>query len=543
MKRSAWFMKMIPFTLVPLLVGFGTAPLRSVSAETEFPHENAWARVTPSVVWCNDPESTVTFEVHIVGRSDVARVWLTDLGTAEEEQRAELFDDGTHGDVTAGDDVFTLKDVVVPCSPAFLERLGGYNTMHTMLRVELDDGTQAGHNYGATAFGMVHSDYRDMFEVQDLGNGLSATAYAFFIEDSGHEVFDGYPVATMRCGVDNFQAYQKFYSVMPDSFDFAMVTPGMMMLRNDYAENVPYNVLVTNSVENIGMNMVDNSARFGSGGGLKSTIYHSFGSIDIFDHEVGHTWGMAIGQSLGLIQEDWDVDQGHWNDLSDIQGQMGAYFFDDDSPAIGHFAYNGDETWRLIANTDVEPYSPLELYVMGLIPPEQVPPIHILSSPDTGDLARITATYRTVTIEQIMAAEGGPRYPTHAETPRDYTLAFIVVQDVPFNEAAYAYFSLLSHDLMTEEAPEGCCHAPFYWATGGRARLSTFLPVGLADPFAEPVVTEEPVVSEVPTSVAVVPGEELTPSEEETPASPLCGSSLLTGLLVLPVLWGIVKRR
>jgi hypothetical protein len=300
-------------------------------------------------------------------------------------------------------------------------------------------------------------------------------------------------------------------------------------------------VLVSNAVENIGMDIMDNTAEFGSAGRLKSAIYHSFGDVQIFDHEVAHTWGAAIGQSLGLINEDWDVNQGHWDEMADMQGQLGAYYFDPGG-AIGHFAFNGDDTWRLVANTDVEPYSPLELYVMGLIPPEEVPPIHILNSSNTTDLSRITAAYQTVTIDQIIQAEGGARFPTYAESPKDFSLAFIVTQDIPFNDAAYAYFSLLARSLETMDPPDGCCLAPFYWATGGRATLTSRLPLDLPDPFAQP---DLPAPSETPVTLTETEEsvEPISPTEEAAPASPFCASAALTGLLVVPVLWVVLRRR
>ena len=461
MKHSHWIWKTATFGLALTLIVLGTMPAQSAPIMEEFPQENAWGRATPSIVWCDDQTSTTTLEVHIVGRNDVARVWLTGLVWSDDEGRGELFDDGTHGDPTAGDNVFTMADVVLPCNPDFVAGQGGINRKWTFLRVELDNGTQAGNDYGFVS-GVVHQDYKGFFEVQDFGGGLSATAYAFFIQDGNYEVMDGYPVASVTCGKSNFMVYRKLYSVLPDDFDFALVMAGMQIFRPaDLAENVPYDVLVSNAVENIGMDIMDNTAEFGSAGRLKSAIYHSFGDVQIFDHEVAHTWGAAIGQSLGLINEDWDFNQGHWDEMADMQGQLGAYYFDPGG-AIGHFAFNGDDTWRLVANTDVEPYSPLELYVMGLIPPEEVPPIHILNSSNTTDLSRITAAYQTVTIDQIIQAEGGARFPTYAESPKDFSLAFIVTQDIPFNDAAYAYFSLLARSLETMDPPDGCCLAPFY---------------------------------------------------------------------------------
>jgi hypothetical protein len=240
---------------------------------------------------------------------------------------------------------------------------------------------------------------------------------------------------------------------------------------SDLAENVPYAINVSNTIQNIGMEIFDDTAKFGSAGRLRTAIYHSFGGIDIMDHELGHSWAAYVGGSLGLLH-----DPAHWSTMADVQGQMGAYYFGPGGE-IGHFAHNGDYTWRLIPNTEVEPYSPLELYLMGLIPPEEVPDVHTLHDPDLSDPNVIIAgSHTTVTMDEIIAEEGGPRLPSAAESQKDFNMAFIVTQDAPYNDAAYAFFTLLSQMLMSKDPPlEYSSHAPFYWATGGRGTLDTRL--------------------------------------------------------------------
>ena len=485
------------FVVLVLLVIGGLSATDKAAAADEFPQNNAWYQATPSVVWCGDEDSTTTFEVHIVERSDVARVWMTELGTDEDEGRAELFDDGTHGDIAAGDGIFTLGDVVLPCEvDRFFDF--GWDRWLGFLRVELRDGTQIGNNYGLFV-GLVDPAYKNQFEVTELAPGITATAYGVFLEDTDHEVIDDYPVSSVYCGTTNFVAYQKLYSVFGDDFDFASVMPGMVVFRpENLAENVPYNVLVANEVQHIGIDLFDNSAVFGSAGRLKSATFQSFATIAIFDHEIAHTWGAAIGQSLELLSPiyTWDVDQGHWNENADMEGQLGAYF--NDEGAVGHFSHLGGETWQLISNHTTEKYSPLELYVMGLVPPEQVPPIQILESPDVTDTLNISAeSYRTVTIEEIMAAEGGARIPSSDESQKDFTMAFIVTQDRPFDDAARAFFSLMSYQLASKDGPTEARPnlSPFYWATGERATIETMLPLDLTTPLM-PGQTEE--VAEVP---------------------------------------------
>ena len=490
--------------------------------ESELPSKDFWFQATPSVVWAGDPASVTTLQVHIVERDDIERVWMTGLGSEELYGRRELFDDGTHGDKRSGDFVFTLSGVSLDFQ---LPNEDGYGLWWGYVRAETKDGVMLGDEYGSLV-GLVDPAYRDVFPVQDLGNGLFATHYAFFIEDMNHEVIDSYPVSNVYCGTSNFAAYQKLYSVFPDVFDFASLMPGMQIFRpSDLHENVPYNNGVSNQVAHIGRTILDNTAHFGSSGRLKSVTYSSFGSIAIMDHELAHTWGMAIGKDLGLIKEaDMNAELGHWNKMTDIGGQMSAVYLGDG--LASHFAYNGDGTWRLIPNTANQPYAPLELYLMGLIPSSEIPDIHILHAPDLTDPARITAqSYETVTAQQIVESAGGERVPSAGESQKEFNLAFIVTQDLPYNDAAYAYFSLLSKELMSREPPkEGSYLAPFYWATGGRATLNTYLGDYGVLSLPEEEATPEPAPTEIPAAetttqvVAVSPAD--GPAAQQTQIAP-----------------------
>ncbi len=325
----------------------------------EFPQENAWFEATPPVIWCGDASSDITLEVHIVGRDDVRRLWLTNLMFPDDPEAArELFDDGTNGDETGGDNVFSLTTSAqnIPCDLGRLSEYGGFSKWNGFIRVQLLDGAIKS-NYYPFAVGVAHPDYRDAFEVEDLGAGLSATRYAFFIEDTGYEIVNDYPVAELRCGQSNFVAFQRFYSVMPDDFDFALVTPGMQLFRTgDLAENTPYEVNVSNNVQHIGMNIFDNTALFGSGGRLRSVIYHSFGDLAIMDHELGHAWAATIGSSLDLLDSEYTDSNltGHWDEMADVEGQMGSYYFTA-TGEVGHFSYqasDGLDFWKLTPNTE-----------------------------------------------------------------------------------------------------------------------------------------------------------------------------------------------
>jgi hypothetical protein len=227
-----------------------------------------------------------------------------------------------------------------------------------------------------------------------------------------------------------------------------------------------------------------------------------------------------------------------------MEGQMGSFYFDENGN-VGHFSYLGDETWTLIPNIVAEPYSPLELYVMGLIPPEEVPPIHILSAPDTTDPEAIKAgSYDTVTIEEIMAVEGGERNPPWTESQKDFTMAFIVSQDRPYDDAAYAFFSLMSYQLTSLDPPsEYKSHlAPFHWATGGRATLETALPLDLAIPVMPGQPVEEVAAEDVEEESVAASSESTDDEAAQDGGLPTCNLMPVGIMLIVPAWLGIRKK-
>jgi hypothetical protein len=521
-------------------------PTTSVfSQDEELPQDKAWFQATPSIVWCDPATNKMEpfkIEVHIVGLSGVTSTVISD--------QFELYDDATHGDATAGDNVWTLNDVSATC---WFEP-DGISRYSLQLNVTLNNTRNLTNTYYFT-MGVVSSYYKNTFSVEELGNGLSATKYAFFILDSNHEVMDHYPVANVYCGTSNFAAYQKLYSVLPDVFDMAIVTPGMQIFHpGDFSENVPYEINVKNDVKHIGLPTIDRTAQFGSSGTLKSVIYHSFGDVSIMDHEMGHTWAAYLGSAWGLLGYD---DASHWNEKTDIAGQMSRYYFTEDYQTIGHFMDNGDGTWKIIPNSTPEKYSQLELYAMGLIPPEQVPPMHVLSNIDASDPERVTATVvRTVTIDQIMESEGGPRIPAFPDTQKEFKIAFIVTSDVPYNDAAYAYFSILAYRLMSTQPPlEHSSYAPFYWATNGLGSLDVTLPVNVSDPERMPdkptatplstaTKTKAPTPTTWPTSTATIMRLVETPTLENSGKGRIGICGLLPATIVIaPGIWLALKKR
>ena len=426
-------------------------------------------RFTPAVIFADGVDST-TLEVFTAG-ADIASVEVNWNNTYR-----RMYDDGTHGDGVARDGVYTLNGLARAFPPGHRLNFEGKHTIWGC-RVKIVKTGGSEETASDPTVGFVLPDAR--FPTIDLGGGLSATRSAFFIVDSGGQIFPNMPLVPLYCGKPFPAAFQKLYSVFPDAFDFGIVMPNHKLFDPEtYRENVPYYVAVKNDVQHIGMAIFNETAGFFSRGRLRGMIYHSWGYGAILDHEIGHAWGVLAGYGLGMVYETpRPTRAGHWAGWVDVDGQM-SWPAEAGGSLLGTLASNGDGTWRV--HPDIEgtrPYTPLELYVMGLIPPSQVPPVHLLVNPNYSNPQRITAQrVVTITIDQIMAAEGGPRVPAYPAAQKDFTAAFIVVSDRAFTAAERA-FHTLDAEFFASDRPGTWYMTPFKAGTGGRGSLSVRLPV------------------------------------------------------------------
>ena len=422
-----------------------------------------YMRINPSVVYSDNVVFTV--EVYTSGKG-IKKVWVY-----RGKKSFELKDDGVAPDKAAGDEVYTG---VVDLTEEFFyftylwDSVSANNVLG--VRIELANGEVK--EYDGAMFAVVKAGVR--FPVVKLGDRLYATQYAFFIVDKKGEIFPDFPLDDMYCGKTYPEAYKKLYTVFPDVFDFITLMPaGTLYRKSDYKENVPYFVMIKNDVKNIGLPIFNDAAKYGSAGRLRGVIYHSFGYGAILDHEVGHAWGINLGKSLGLV-----TNKHHWIANSDIDGQMGEFYLYEEN--YYKFIDNGDGTFKAVRNVDMKDvhYSPLTLYVMGLLPPEEVPPVHIFEGEiDFSDLNRVKPeSVREVTIWDIIEAEGGERDPPYETSQKNFTMAFIIVKPEEFTLAEYAFFSLVSKFFGSCEESEHYL-TPFCTATEGRGFMNTTLPV------------------------------------------------------------------
>jgi MYXO-CTERM domain-containing protein len=160
----------------------------------------------------------------------------------------------------------------------------------------------------------------------------------------------------------------------------------------------------------------------------------------VFGQELGHAWGSFVYYSQA---------GGPWatNLLGRSNAHWSFYLDSGGSPMQGHeWLDNGNGTFTAI-KTDLYVYSDLDLYLMGLLPPEDVAPWFVLEDPyDCFDAAAgddvcappqaflfeaptytVGATRRDVTIGDVIAVEG-PRMPAWPEAPNEFDVSFLLVK-------------------------------------------------------------------------------------------------------------------
>jgi large repetitive protein len=193
-----------------------------------------------------------------------------------------------------------------------------------------------------------------------------------------------------------------------------------------------------------------------------------------FGQEIMHRWGAHVTVARDDLANDALLgrDGTHW-----------SYFLDTpNSPMEGNrWIDNGDGTWT-IDPSDYD-YGALDLYLMGFLGEADVPPMTLLSvseqdaaaagvsaetSPaiQTGEVVTLPATPVTVTLDDIVAAEG-PRDPGADTSPRSFRMAFVVL--------ALSGDTLDDDTLAAVDALREELEADWEDDVGGRADLVTTL--------------------------------------------------------------------
>ena len=283
---------------------------------------------------------------------------------------------------------------------------------------------------------------------------------------------------------------REFLSVHPDEYDI-LVT--FTTFDFDSGGAVGFASVVKNDVEGIGLPLFDQSSDFGSTGKFQTYIDMKRlegWSTDPLDpefertletlmHEVQHRWGSYVHHQLpGGGESDLLLGRGaaHWSYLLDSDASLHYG---------SQWAINGDGSFTAV--TVKKRLSPLDLYLAGFLPAEEVPPFVLIEndSVDAEQLPQLGATVsgvpRMVTVEDIIAVEG-PRSPAVEDAPRDLRMGFALIKR-PGDVVDDSMFVAL--DRLRREAA-----TRFSVLTGGRALLHVEPPGSAPGTPGDPEVVE-----------------------------------------------------
>lgn len=456
----------------------------------------------------NDGSESALFTVEITG-GDFNTVWVSASGVLDADTNApesvalfesleddliQIFDDGTNGDVTAGDSTYSRGGVTASGmlahdggshqrvdSAVFFFRVEGNNVQ--MESITTDSG-----------LGVVDALLRGTIGTQELEPGLSATSHALFLVDDG-TIYPNYPNVDADGAVQICNACGVLTRQFGDLFDF------IVLYNIEVLKEVPncgcqaFFVGTRNDVEGIGNELRDINGGpgvFSSGGAfntysdakLRGIVWMNRIDGSALSHELMHRWSVSAAPSLG-----WLDGAGHYQAATTVNGMMDLDVVDgdgflvnrEDTPGLPvDLVANGDGTFRLVSRPGEfnATFAPFSLYLAGFLPAAQVPSAEILMGAiDLSNEEALTATsVFKVTIDSVIAIEG-PRVPSSVTSPKDFRVGTIVISDRAYSEAEYAFVTLALRYWESDKTYDGSGAPPWKAATLGLSSITVELPL------------------------------------------------------------------
>lgn len=262
---------------------------------------------------------------------------------------------------------------------------------------------------------------------------------------------------------------QKAYTYLKDDFDFIIILSVEASQPADlfYGRSTP----VQNQIQGLGNGSYDNSGSYGSYGGLKSIIYMPRTEYVVngpFLHEIAHTWGNKgfIPTTVG----------GHWGYAS-TAGQLGGF---DELVELGGNLYKGrlgdNDGFGTFANGGNSiPYGNLELYLMGLIGPDDLENIQVAVNPEPGSASgEFTADAIEVHTAADLINEHGARVPSYEDSQKEFRALAVIISKASLDQDKIDVVQASLENFSRTSAPDANWgNANNFWmATQGKASFS-----------------------------------------------------------------------
>ena len=225
---------------------------------------------------------------------------------------------------------------------------------------------------------------------------------------------------------------QVVYSHFEDVFDFVMFFSNLDDI-DDHANPRYYGVYsaVRNDTVGTGLSTFY-TRRYGSAETLKGVIHFPYNRALVSGpslHELLHAWAnYTIPTAVGA----------HWG-FSSADGQLGG-FDPGDLVELGNDRYAAARFGTFANGGNGPPYSPIELYFAGYIPPEEVPDLWVAAdgewvfedgdhvTTENGQEVFSARDVKTYSIEDIVA-ENGARIPSMGDAQWHFRVAVVLLTD------------------------------------------------------------------------------------------------------------------
>jgi hypothetical protein len=412
------------------------------------------------IVLASGPTAPLRLEVEVTGDPTSVTVDFSPAGTVQTS--IAMRDDGAGGDRIAGDSTFTAE---LPSAPILAARtaddvnrvfVGFLNIFAGSIRV-----------LRGNLFVDVYSRDAGSYPIVRPDQFLQATTRLVNIHDP-----------TYFLTGDATHVTREFYRWFGDDYDVI----NLIYQPQRFANRT--HTVVQNTVAGIGRPFADDSAAFGSAGRL--TGISQFPIPGLFDgaetghiHELGHQWINYLGVyplATGIP---------HWPKSTMATGVMG-FSIGGQGGQGGSFSCDivdeGNDTLRLNPRAGAPAYNDLDLYLMGLLPPDQVRTQIVFA--DQAAVAQLSCSGQAFTgpVVRIGADEIvrqlGPRTPPAGVAPNRFRIATILVtrDALATPEAMWLYSWFVDRAELTAPVPTHSGFVketgrPFALATGGRGTL------------------------------------------------------------------------
>lgn len=410
-----------------------------------------WDRFTPGVIDPSQPQ-TVLFEAKTEGSPTSVTLELQSPASI-----VTLKDDGTGGDKTAGDGIFTVKlstaDVLKSFTPDDVNR-----NFVGFLRLKKGNETVQ-----ANVFADVITPDIPAVQIRKISATVQWSDHLINLVDPAF--FNTFDIAAVT---------QKLYSQFEDSYDFLNIVYEIPHLQNRYHFGV------RNDVQGIGIQTFDNTAAHGSAGRLLGITVFPIpqmfdGASPACQHELGHQWLQFLtAPPLGSGIPHYPL-----SDLASCimgwskPGGQGLTFGLELQPSGSDF--------ELVPSAGPKVFKDLSLYAMGMLPAAQVKDHFVFKDQNTiPGPGPVPASALTKVTMQSILQKMGPRVPDAATARKKFRIATVLVTRDGLASGLlmrlYDHFAARAEGIQSVPYSDGFAKGttlPFHLSTQKLGRLDT----------------------------------------------------------------------